>query len=190
MSEPQAAPQSLADLTPALVTRLRNGDAEAGKLLCDLYHPPLMRFCFRYLSSQDEAKDVVQEVFLRVLENNALPVNFRAWIYKITRNRCLDLIRTRGRRRDDQALPTASRLDAHLTGCLTKMVRKEQQAHLRRVLTELPENQREVLHLRYAEDLSRAEIALVLDLPEPLIKSRLYEGMVSLRTHDSLLDNK
>jgi RNA polymerase sigma-70 factor (ECF subfamily) len=117
-------------------------------------------------------------------------VNFRAWIYKIARNRCLDVIRSRGRRPDDQGLPTASRLDADLTGCLTRLVRREQRAHLKRALAELPESQREVLHLRYAENLSRAEIADVLDLPEPLVKSRLYEGMVILRTHDSLLDQK
>ena len=75
-----------------------------------------------------------------------------------------------------------------MTGCLTKMVRREQRAHLQRALAELPENQREVLHLRYAEELSRAEIAQVLDIPENLVKSRLYEGMVNLRSHDSLVD--
>jgi len=190
MPNPQGPNDSLVDLTPALVTRLRDGDPKAGNLLCDLYHPPLMRFCFRYLGSQEEAEDVVQEVFLRVLKNNALPLNFRAWIYKIARNRCLDVIRSRGRRRDDLDLPAASQLDADLTGCLTRLVRREQRVHLKRALAELPEDQREVLHLRYAEDLSRTEIAEVLDLPEPIVKSRLYEGMVRLRTHDSLLDQK
>jgi RNA polymerase sigma-70 factor (ECF subfamily) len=190
MSDTQAPAHSLADLTPALLARLRDGDPGAGKLLCELYHPPLMRFCFRYLGSQDEAEDLVQEVFLRVLKNDALPLNIRAWIYKIARNRCLDVIRSKGRRPDDQDLPTASRIDADLTGCLTRLVRREQRAHLKRVLTELPETQREVLHLRYAEDLSRTEISEVLDVPEQVVKSRLYEGMVRLRAHDSLLDQK
>ncbi|MEN8006649.1 MAG: RNA polymerase sigma factor [Candidatus Krumholzibacteriota bacterium] len=190
MREPQGANQNLADLTPDLVARLRAGDAGAGNMLHELYQPPLVRYCFRFLASKDEAEDVVQEVFLRVLKNKAQPENFRAWIYKITRNRCLDMIRRRGRRRDDQALPTASRLDADLTGCLTKLVRREQRAHLRRALAELPENQREVLHLRYAEDLSRIEIALVLDISENIVKSRLYEGMVKLRAHDSLVDRR
>jgi RNA polymerase sigma-70 factor (ECF subfamily) len=188
MSQPSKAHQSLSDLTPTLVRRLRQGDPEAGKLLCDRYHPPLMRFCFRYLGQEDEAEDVVQEVFLRVLKNDALPENFRAWIYKIARNRCLDVIRARGRRQESLELPPASKLDAELTGCLTRLVRREQRGHLRRTLAELPETQREVLHLRYAEDLSRAEIAEVLDLPEPVVKSRLYEGMVKLRAHDSLFD--
>jgi len=185
MSESRDAPRSLADLTPELVSRLRSGDGDAGRLLCDLYHPLLMRFCFRYLGSQDEAEDVVQEVFLRVLRDNALPENFRAWIYRIARNRCLDEIRSRGRRVDDQELPDPSRINADLTGCLTRLVRREQQAHLRRALAELSENHREVLHLRYVEDLSRTDIAEVLDLPEQVVKSRLYEGMVKLRAHDS-----
>ena len=190
MQEAQGARQNLADLTPTLVNRLREGDADAGRRLCELYHPSLMRFCFRYLGTQDEAEDVVQEVFLRVLRNDALPVNFRAWIYKIARNRCLDVIRLRGRRPDDQELPPASRIEDDLTGCLTRLVRREQRAQLKRALMELPESQREVLHLRYAENLSRLEIADVLEIPETVVKSRLYEGMVKLRSHDSLMDRK
>lgn len=188
MQDPRGARKKLADLTGDLVTSLRAGHPGAGKQLCDLYTQPLIRFCYRYLGSKDEAEDVVQEVFLRVLKNDAVPDNFRPWIYRITRNRCLDVVRKRGRRPDDQELPPASRVDAELTGCLTRLVRREQRAHLQQALAQLPENQREVLHLRYAEELSRADIALVLDLPEPLVKSRLYEGMVNLRAHDSLVD--
>lgn len=190
MSEPRAERQSLSDLTPTLLSRLRAGSPGVGKMLSELYHPPLMRFCFRYLGSQEEAEDVVQDVFLRVLKSEALPENFRAWVYKIARNRCLDVLRSQNRRPDDQALPNASRIDADLTGCLTRLVRREQRALLQRTLAELPESQREVLHLRYAENLSRAEIAEVLDLLEPLVKSRLYEGMVKLRAHDSFRDEK
>ncbi|RKZ16000.1 hypothetical protein DRQ50_06785 [bacterium] len=179
-----------ADLTPTLVGRLRDGDDGAAGMLADLYRLPLLRFCLGYVGRQEEAEDVVQEVFLRVLNHETQPVNFRAWIYKIARNRCLDVQRARGRRRDDQAMPAASLLDAELTGSLTRIVRREQRVHLRRILAELPETQREILRLRYTEDLSRQEIAEVLDMPETLIKSRLYEGLVKLRGHDSLVDKK
>ena len=57
------------------------------------------------------------------------------------------------------------------------------------VVASLPADQREVLHLRYAEGLSRAEIAEVLELDEKLVKSRLYHGMEKLRLHDSLVDD-
>jgi RNA polymerase sigma-70 factor (ECF subfamily) len=188
MTEPRDQPRPPADLTPTLVARLREGSATAGRMLTELYHPPLMRFCFRYLGSREEAEDVVQEVFLKVLDTRIMPTNFRAWVYKIARNRCLDLIRARGRRRENHDLASASRVDDDLTGCLTRLVRHEQQAHLRQALASLSENHREVLHLRYAEDLSRQEIAQVLGIPEPVVKSRLYEGMVQLRSHDSLVD--
>jgi len=188
MAEPQGSPRPPADLTPTLLARLRDGNAEAGRMLAEVYHPPLMRFCFRYLGSREEAEDVVQEVFLKVLRRHDAPENFRAWIYKVARNRCLDVKRAKGRRGEDQDLASASRVDADLTGCLTRLVRREQRAHLQRALATLSENHREVLHLRYAEDLSREEIAEVLDLPEKVVKSRLYEGMVKLRAHDSLVE--
>lgn len=188
MSRQPEHPETAADLTPALVGRLRDGDEGAAGMLADIYRLPLLRFCLGYLGRPEEAEDVVQEVFLRVLKHDTQPDNFRAWIYKIARNRCLDVLRARGRRRDDQAMPAASLLDADLTGDLTRMVRREQRAHLRRALTELPESQREVLRLRYTENLSRTEIAEVLDLPEALVKSRIYEGLVKLRGRNSLVD--
>ena len=188
MSTQPGYPETPADLTPTLMGRLRHGDEGAAGMLADLYRLPLLRFCLRYLGRQEEAEDVVQEVFLRVLNHDTQPKNFRAWIYKIARNRCLDVQRARGRRRDDQAMPAASLLNADLTGDLTRMVRREQRAHLRHILNELPESQREVLRLRYTENLSRTEIAEVLDLPEALVKSRLYEGLVRLRGHNSLVD--
>ncbi len=190
MSELSNKNQTLADLTPTLVGQLRDGHVDAAGMLTNLYHQPLLRFCFGYLGNQDEAADAVQEVFLNVLQHDTLPQNFRAWIYRIARNRCLDLLRSRRRRCDDKTMPPASRIDADLTGDLTRMVRSEQQARLGQLLADLPETQREILRLRYTEELSRVEIAEVLDLPESLVKSRLYEGLVKLRRHDSLLDIK
>jgi RNA polymerase sigma-70 factor (ECF subfamily) len=128
----------------------------------------------------------VQEVFCRVLDNPTVPDNFRAWIYKICRNRCLDVLRSRRRRPDDGTLPTGSNLDAALTGNLTRLVRNERWKRLREVVEALPADQREVLQLRYAEGLSRAEIAEVLGLDEKRVKSRLYHAMEKVRLHDSL----
>jgi len=178
----------VADLTPTLVASLRDGQGEAAELLDRLYREKLICFCQGYLGNRDDAEDVVQEVFYRVLRNTTVPENFRAWIYKICRNKCLDVRRSRGRRRDDGTLPTGSHLDAGVTGNLTWLVRGERYEHLRRVVETLPADQREVLHLRYAEGLSRSDIAEVLELDENLVKSRLYHGMEKLRLHESLMD--
>ncbi len=177
------------DMTPSLVAHLRGGHEQAAELLDTIYREKLICFCHGYLRSRDEAEDVVQEVFYRVLKNTTAPQNFRAWIYKICRNRCLDIRRARGRRRDDGQLPDSSHIDAELTGYLTRLVRGEQWERLRELVEALPADQREVLHLRYAEGLSRGEIAEVLEITEKLVKSRLYHGMEKLRLHNSLVDD-
>jgi RNA polymerase sigma-70 factor, ECF subfamily len=180
-----------ADLTPTLLARLRAGDDSAGALLDQLYRRPLTRFCTSYLGAAGaEAEDVVQDVFLRVLAADVVPDNFRAWLYRITRNRCLDLLRGRGHRLDDQPLPTESPAQDDLTGCLTHLVRAEQRGHLQRLVAALPASQKEILRLRYAEGLSRSEIAEVLELKESVVKSRLFEGLEQLRGHRSLCPDR
>lgn len=177
------------DLTPSLVAQLRDGQLEASKLLDKLYRVRLTRFCLGYLGNREEAEDVVQDVFYRVLSSSTVPENFRAWVYEISRNRCFDRLRAQNRRLDDQTFSNYSELAAHQTGHLTKLVKGEQRAHLWKRLAALPAEQREVLLLRYTEGLSRAEIAQVLGLPENLVKHRLYNGLEKLRQHKSIADD-
>jgi len=179
-------PEAEEDLTPSLVIQLRQEDTKAGDLLSCLYRESITRFCRGYLGNQQEAEDVVQDVFCKVLSSTTIPDNFRAWLYRIARNRCLDLIRSRQRRRDDVTLRTEPQIDLDPTGHLTRLVKAEQRERLWDVLSSLPENQREVLRLRYTENLSRAEIAEILEISESLVKSRLFEGLEKLRRHPSL----
>ena len=190
MGHPKNPEKSIIDLTPSIVLRLRNGENEAGKMLDELYRPSLRRFCQGYLGRADEVEDVVQDVFCRVLSSETIPDKFRAWIYRVARNRCLDVLRGRARRPNNETLLTDVHLESVLTGNLTRLVRKEQRSRLRHLLAALAPNQREVLSLRYTEGLSRVEIADVLEIPESLVKSRLFEGLEKLRRHDSLLNGK
>jgi len=175
-------------LTRTLIGRLRQGDNQAGALLDTLYRTRLLRFCQGYLGDREEAQDVVQEVFCRVLTSAAIPESFRAWVYQITRNRCLDLLRVRKRHGASEELPLDAELAAKLTGNLTRMVRQEQQKHLVRALQSLPMPQQEVIRLRYIEGLARAEIARVLEVPESVVKSRIFEGLEVLRRKASHLE--
>ncbi|MHC5115424.1 MAG: RNA polymerase sigma factor [Planctomycetota bacterium] len=169
------------ELTETLIGRLRDGDTEAGMLLDRLYRDALRRFCRGYLDRIDEAEDAVQEVMYRVLKADQVPDNFRAWLYRIARHHCIDMLRRRHRRSDDEGLPPSSALDAQLTGQLSRMVKQEDREGLPGVLDGLSPEQREVLWLRYTEGLSRSEIAEVVQLPESIVKSRLFEGMSRLR---------
>ncbi len=88
------------DLTPSLVGKVRAGDAQAGVLLDQLYRQVMIQFCWGHLGSVEEAEDAVQEVFCKVLKATEVPDNFRAWLYKIARNHCLNVRRGYARRRD------------------------------------------------------------------------------------------
>jgi len=180
--------RSSIDLTPSLVVELREGKASAAKLLDRLYRSRLIRFSLGYLGRWEEAEDVVQDVFYKVIQGDVVPDRFRPWIYEICRNQCLDRLRAKDRRLDDQPLPKSAFIDGELTGNLTRLVKGEKRALLLKRLGSLPVEQREVLLLRYTEGLSRTEIAEVLDIPEKLVKHRIYNGLERLRKHTSLAD--
>ncbi len=175
------------DATTALIERLRRKDQNAGAELNRLYREALMRFCWGYLGRIEEAEDAVQDVTCKVLSASDVPDDFRPWLYKITRNHCLNLLRQRAYRKDAQNLPGVSQVYEALTGQLTRMVKDEARSRLTEMVQALDESQREVLRLRYVEDLSRTEIAAVLDIPESVVKSRIFEGLKKLREHAARL---
>jgi RNA polymerase sigma-70 factor (ECF subfamily) len=175
------------DLTPSLVVRLRRGDPGAGALLDRLYREKLVRFCWGYLGRIEEAEDAVQDICYRVLTATNIPDTFRPWLYKTARNHCFSALRRRARRLDGEPLPAASQVHEILTGHLTRLVNEEQRSRLSELVRSLPDEQREVLRLRYVEDLSRTEIAEVLEVPESVVKSRLFEGLKRLRERAALL---
>ncbi len=176
------------DMTLSLVAKLRSGAEDASTLLDQLFRDALVRFCWGYLSRVDEAEDAVQDILYKVITAENIPDALRPWLYKTARNHCLNLLRRRARRKDGVELPSASQVHELLTGHLTRLVRSEQQSRLGELVQQLPETQREVLRLRYVEDLTRAEIADVLEIPESVVKSRLFEGLKRLREQTSLLD--
>lgn len=177
---------STIDLSPSLLASLRRGDPQAGELLQRRHGPAMLRFCMGYLHDPAEAQDAVQEVFYRVLKDEVVPDHFRAWLYRIARNHCLKALRTRKRRPPPAALPADSHMPGTATGPLTRMARTELREKLTDLVAGLSEAHSEVLRLRYGEDLSRAEIAEVLELPESVVKSRLFEAVKKLREHPSL----
>ncbi len=131
----------------------------------------------------EEAEDALQDIWYKVLTAESIPSRFRPWLYRLARNHCLNVRRDRARKKDDRVLPAASQIEAALTGHLTRLARDEVRQELARLVQELPELERELLRLRYVEGLSRPEIVEILDLPDSLVKSRLFQGVRRLRKH-------
>jgi len=168
--------------TRVLVAELRAKSTSGATTFNDLYREALVRFCWGYLGRMDEAEDAAQEICFKVLETGeSIPDYFRPWVYKIARNHCLNMRRARARRPDNDPVSRVSQVYGALTGNLTRLARDEMKSQLIGLVRSLPEEVQEVLRLRYAEDLSRTEIAQVLDVPESLVKTRLFDGLKKLR---------
>jgi RNA polymerase sigma-70 factor (ECF subfamily) len=144
----------------------------------------LLRFCRGYLEDAEAAADAVQETFRRYLAQAAegRPAREpRAWLLAAARNLCLNELRARRRRRDREPLPTSFDAPAAWTGPLTRLLRAERAEDAARRVAALSEEERELLRLRYFDELSRAEIAALLGLAESVVKSRLFEAIEKLR---------
>ena len=188
MESPNVPPRASEDEVAALVTSLRIGDRRAGELLDRLYRDVLIRFCWGYLGRVEEAEDAVQDICYKVLTAERVPDSFRTWLYRTARNHCLNLLRSRQRRKDVGVVPALSQIHESLTGHLTRLVREEERGRVESLVRSLPDDQREALHLRYVESLSRSEIAEVLEVSESVVKSRLFEGIKRLRDYLSFVD--
>lgn len=176
-----ASPTTSTRSDDGLVEALRRGEAEAGERLKRRYETALQRFAYGYLGERAAVEDAVQEVFVRVLRSRDVPDELRPWLYRVTRNLCLNRLDSADHRARRAAVEVDEQHWVRQTGNLTQLVREEQRQQLAHLVASLPREQQEVLRLRYAEDLSRAEIADVLGLSVSVVKSRLYEGLKRLR---------
>jgi RNA polymerase sigma-70 factor (ECF subfamily) len=184
------APKTTAtvDESRQLVDLLNSKDQAGGTLLQQLHRDALRRFCFGYLGRIEEAEDAVQEIFLKVVQASTVPGHFRPWLYKVARNHCLKCAQRKNGR--DGQIQQPSQIPEAMTGQLTRLVNNEVQARMAEAFAALSDDQREVLRLRYAENLSRGEIAEVLDVTESLVKSRLFEGLKKLREEAARLESR
>lgn len=134
----------------------------------------LYQHALRIVNDPQEAFDAVQEVFIKAMrEPRFFDPEFRikAWLFRVTSNLCYNIVRDRRRRGGIlEAFPMADR--AH--PCQVEQIQEGQQRdELLAAMEELSEEHREILLLRYYQDLSYAEIAEILDLPAGTVMSRL-----------------
>ena len=161
-----------------LVVRCQAGDELAFEELVERYTPRL-RYFLRKLSLADATEDCLQEVWLdvfRSLPRLADPQAFRAWVYRIARDRAFG--RLRKNRRAAQPLgeidvPEEVEEEAEFS--------PDDAARIHAALDELPPEQREVLVLRFLEQMSYDEIARVTSQPLGTVRSRIHYGKRALR---------
>jgi RNA polymerase sigma-70 factor (ECF subfamily) len=162
------------------------------EVLLDRYETPLFNFILRFVRDQERAKDLLQEVLLRLVQSAdgfRGQAKLRTWLYRIARNQCIDHSRRQKHRRHasldaesgehggslhDRVASTASDGESG-TGDRQLGVR------IAAAVDELPEDQREVFVMRHAQHLSFREIAEVVGIPENTAKSRMRYALERLQ---------
>ena len=173
----------------AIAQGLKKQDPELLDHLIETYQHRLMRYLLFLTGKREVAEDLFQETWMRVLLRGSQyngKARFDTWLFTIARNLVIDLSRKRTMSsldemsdgRDDERP-----FEVAMTGPspLEQFQERENCAEVSEVLLKLEPNYREVLVLRFYEELSLDEIATVTRAPLSTVKSRLYRGLAALK---------
>ena len=169
------------DRETALVKAARRGDEDACREIYRTYRQPVWNVIVSLVGDVPQAQDILQNVFFKAFRGMA---GFRSrsalftWIYRIARNEC----RNHLRKHDPATVPLdsilGSRYEADEAGLPGRPLSREEA--LRSAVGELPFKMREVIVLRYQEDLSYEEMSRVLGCPPGTVASRLNRALLEL----------
>lgn len=179
----------IADDAKVLARGLKQRDPELLDLLIEQYQYRLFRYLFHLTASRERAEDFFQETWIRVLERGHQydgKSKFEAWLFAIARHLVIDWQRQKKvssleALTDPEQTAPLQIPDTQEPSPLHQILTKEQESGMQASLGQLAGIYREVLLLRFHEDLQLDEIAAVLDAPISTVKSRLYRGLEALR---------
>ncbi|MBN1555800.1 MAG: sigma-70 family RNA polymerase sigma factor [Phycisphaerae bacterium] len=190
-NEPRQPDAKPIDEDAQLMLRFADGDAGAFEELVRRNVNNVHALVYRFLHDPSIVDDVTQDVFLRIFRNAGryqATARFSTWLYRIVANMCFNVMRSRKKgkpisldtiieqeqvRRDvpDEAQPSPS----------AGLDETELQREVARAIDELPENQRVAIILNKYENKNYEDIAAVLDLTPPAVKSLLSRARANLR---------
>jgi len=174
-----------------LMISLCEGEDTALEVLVKRYQNDVFRFCLHYLGDLETAREITQETFLRVYtarDRFDAERLFRPWMLCIARNMCLNVIKRNKvvpmeslegmESASSAASPAWYPATEHpLEGVLAD----ERRRALLRLVNSLPEDARELLMMRYFEQMSAREIAEVLETTEGAVRTRTHRALNQLR---------
>lgn len=168
--------------------RLRRGDPNTLAALIARYEHRLYRYLLRLVHDPATAQDLFQQTWLRVMQGirSFRPEqDFEPWLFSIAHNVAIDHLRRKQPESLDELLPSGTpRSEGLLAGgrsILDRVLDFERARALASVVATLPAIHREVLTLRFEEDMKLEQIAEVCGVPLPTVKSRLRRALEALR---------
>jgi RNA polymerase sigma-70 factor, ECF subfamily len=177
-----------------LFTQYRRGNKNAFHSIVQRHERALYNFVLRQVHVSSTAEDMVQETFVRVVQNADSfkeESRFSTWLYTIARNLCIDFLRKKAHKNhtsldvspDSQEtnLALQERLATPELGADRNSINQQLQKHIQKAVETLPEEQREVFMLRHVTELAFKEIADIVGVNENTVKSRMRYALERLQ---------
>ena len=168
------------------VAQLRRGDLDALSALLARYQNRLYRYLLRLVRNQAEAEDLFQQTWIRVAEKIHRfdsKRSFEPWLFALARNLAIDHIRRIRPESLDEPVAGDSgetgiaRLESRERPALDGILERERSGRMAAALDQLPVIYRELLTLRFEEEMKLEEISEVLDVPLSTVKTRLRRAL-------------
>ena len=180
-------------ISPATLDSAVNGDTAALDQVLRMIRPHVERQLLRYPVSDEDRRDLLQATLMQIvrrLGSFRAESSFSTWLFRVTANEALMLMRSRRRHRarvieglDWEELATLPSVnDNEIVQVDAGAANHERDARIRDALKELPEDYRDVVVAHYHLDLGLQEIADKLAITESAVRSRLHRARTRLRT--------
>ena len=166
-----------------IIARARRGDADAFEQLVVAYREHVDRIALRMCGNAADADEAAQEAFLAAwkgLPNFRGDSRFSTWLYQLTTHAAIDLMRREKRQIAADDITEVNAADP-APSPQQQAEQSEQREIVRDAILQLAPEQREVVVLRFMEELSYEEIGAVLKLPSGTVKSRLNRAKAQLK---------
>ncbi len=163
-----------------LIIQIKQGRRECLDELVELYYPAILRYCMWHMPDRESALDATQETFLklvRFIDRYSHRGQFKSFLYRIAANTCIDI------KRKTAATAELVSEELLLADCRSEssFQRIEDRQQLARALDCVSPEQRELILLRYGQELSLKEISAVTGLPLRTVQTKLRRAIQKLR---------
>ena len=176
-----------------LIIRAQNGNASAFEELIYNYDKKVLALAMKYVKNEDDAKDIYQDVFIRVykgLKKFQFNSEFSTWLYRIVVNVCLTHKTRSGRREfisihtdnEDESINTGLELEDSQPVPERVVTNNEISEHINKALDALSPRQKMIFILKHYEGYKLKEIAEMLRCGEGTIKKYLFDAVRKMRT--------